>query len=406
MIKLENYVTVIPDGNDPKNIIEKKGEAKDLQDLQQKLDEWADSQTERPTKEDFEGNPIYLKLMDLARKKADSDYHKGGCKKYSSRRRRFCANQASLGYDYCSLHRSIQDPPSGQRPSHKTEMSPAALSLQIKSNGKKSNLKRKLKRCLNPFLIPDIDAPPSWCTLLQDLNRPTWLDIGSAKGLYIKHLSDHYEQLDQRGALLDRKWNFIGVELFKPLTEAANQLYKKPNVTYIHANINKSLESLQIPNLTRVSLMFPDPWSCGKASNGKNRKKRVMNPDFAKRLAKLMNPGSDLYFASDWHDLALDIRSCLLNSGFFIIPKPPYPYIPSMTASELMKLQPGKKNENLIDTATKFDKDLITDGQEEWLDRIPFEGIQTERDLVCDAQWRRVFRLVVIRSHHCESEMD
>ena len=354
--------------------------------LQEQLDTWADSQSRRPTKAEFEANPTYGEMVKLVREEAERTFVVGGCKSFSLRRRRYCANQASMGFDYCTLHRTDSNA-NANKPKSQEQVNPSP-DINSLADSKKTNLKRRLKRCLNPFLIPDIDGPPCWSELFKDTSRKVWLDIGCARGYYLKKVQENYEC---------GHWNFVGVELFKPLTIAANASFQTDNLTYVHCNINKSLETLQIPNLSRISFMFPDPWSAGENATKKNLKRRVMNIAFAKRLANLMKAGSDIYFASDWHDLALDIRSCLLASGCFEIPTVGE-LVPTITAEAIVQLQPGQKDARLIDTITNYEKQVLVDSSELWLDSVPFDGLLTERDLVCERQWRRVYRLVLVRN--------
>ena len=299
---------------------------------------------------------------------------------YVTRKKTLCKSMKTVGQDYCSKH-------------WKSEIIEIkAENENIENNSKKTNLKRPLKRMLNPFIIRSQDINLSFRREV-DIH----LDIGSAKGKYLKFMSS------------DKSFNYVGVEIFNALVVQANREFGTDNLTFINCNINTDLE--KFPMLTKVSFLFPDPWSCGPDSTDKNVKRRVMNSDFATRLAKRINPGGEIYFCSDWLELALEIKSHLLATKKFCIPegegggrdkhiaRPPYvPTVPSL------ELETSKKIPiTTIDAENNYPKPSVSDldlgsAQDLWLDGIPFGGVQTERDQVCETQWRSVYRLVLIRN--------
>ncbi|KAJ3254513.1 hypothetical protein HK103_007149 [Boothiomyces macroporosus] len=338
----------------------------------------------------------------------------GGCTHFIKRKQRYCSRQATIGTGFCSTHRDAQ------------VLEPVNLTttaIESTTTAKKKNLKRPPKRMLNPFFVNEVLSAPDWTKIYDDITKPLCLDIGCAKGGYIQQLRNSCRANSGTNNPIWRQlWNFLGIELFGTLADAANRTEQErynsseekfKDLYYIGANINNSLMSLEIPNLQRVTFLFPDPWSCG-TTKVKNKKRRVMSKEFATNLAKLLAPGAEVYFASDWHELALDIRNHLLSTNCFDIPcssEPldktpkaicPYPYVPTLTAQELLSLHEKVDQESakkrLIDTQKNFEKSLIENSTELWLSGIPFGGVMTERDLVCENQWRTVYRLVVVRN--------
>jgi tRNA (guanine-N7-)-methyltransferase len=226
------------------------------------------------------------------------------------------------------------------------------------------------------------------------------LDIGCAKGNYLVELRN-FDYL--RGGY---RCNYLGVELFAPLVVQANALEdlrsvgttsvngtldNTRNLQYVHCNINLDLESLGIKNLTRVTYLFPDPWSCGPHSHTKNKKKRVMNQDFAERISQLLQVGGEFYFASDWLELAVEIKTLLMATGKFKIPDgegggmmehiAQNPSVPTITARELSSYAvPDTVTSTLIDVQNDYGKPSeVEDLDTLWLKGIPF-GAVTERD--------------------------
>jgi tRNA G46 methylase TrmB len=118
----------------------------------------------------------------------------------------------------------------------------------------------------------------------------------------------------------------------------------------------------------------------------------------------LIPTGGSIYFASDWHELALDIRGCLMGTNCFDIPGSDYDanLQPTMTPKEL-QVQHEKDEKRFIDIRKNSSKP-VTETTEKWLASIPFDGVMTERDIVCETQWRSVYRLVLIRNNQTPHE--
>ncbi|ETW04033.1 hypothetical protein, variant [Aphanomyces invadans] len=329
----------------------------------------------------------------------------GSCTVWLPRKQRYCSHHATFGSTKCTTHAALDTAPPGtlneavlntneDADDATTEDKPPEVT------SRKTNLDRHLKRMLNPFSILPLKEAPVWSELFSDPSLPLCIDIGCSKGLYIRDYRDKKQ--------LEAHWNFLGVEIFEPYVAAANaatRQHQSPqrtkNLAYVHANINNSLETLLsgIHQVGRVSLLFPDPWGCGLAKDHKNKKRRVMSAAFAKRLANAMPLHSEFYLASDYEDLARDIRAHLLATGGFNIPVDG-PYVPTLTASAIRQSYENKKlqKERLLDTTKAVGKVAMdSDASTLWLATMPL-GVPTERDVICENQWRPVYRLVLIRN--------
>jgi tRNA (guanine-N7-)-methyltransferase len=372
-----------------------------ITELEQEIDNWKNEfrklNGREPSLADIMENETIQErrsqLKALIRENAPKN-EEGGCTYFIERRRRYCARRATFGTDFCSSHGEAVEP----------SRLPTSVVEVTDQKGRKHNLKRPPKRMLNPFFIRDVHETPDWSRIFTDVSRPLLLDIGCAKGGYIEQLRNSCRQ---GASPWKEMWNFVGVELYPTLVEAANKAeaergHLEKDLYYIGTNINISLEALELPNLQRVTFMFPDPWSCGTGKD-KNKKRRVMSLEFAKRLALVMKPGSELYFASDWHELALDIRNCLLNSGYFELPDQSRPELMPTITPQQLKCAQKMDEKRFIDTRKNAVKP-ISESNELWLATIPYGGVMTERDVVCETQWRSVFRLVLLRNSLMEVE--
>jgi tRNA (guanine-N7-)-methyltransferase len=232
----------------------------------------------------------------------------------------------------------------------------------IDLSGKKTKrLDRRMKKMTNPLAIQYSTPAPAvdWAAVFTDPSLPLFLDIGCSKGRFLHNLaqSTAYER-DHGG-----KWNFCGVEIYDSLVRAANATFKTPNLHYISANINPSCRSLQFPaQLRRVSIQFPDPWF-----EEKKKIRRVVNADIAAWLSDALPGGGvgEVYICSDVLELAVEMKAILLATGAFAL---------HSLHSPLSALEPSL----------------------EWLPSRPWQ-VPTERDVVCEINWRPVHRALLTR---------
>lgn len=119
-----------------------------------------------------------------------------------------------------------------------------------------------------------------------------------------------------------------------------------------------------------------------------------MNPAFAKLLASTLSPEAEIYFCSDWHEMAMEIRTCLDSTHAFKIVLEP-----TLTPRELCLHynRPMEDAGRFIDGEV-YESKPVPDTDEKWLDHVPFGGVVSERDVVCENQWRAVYRLVMVRN--------
>ena len=121
-------------------------------------------------------------------------------------------------------------------------------------------------------------------------NQPLHLDIGSARGRFLLAMAQQHSG-----------WNHLGVEIRRPLVDAAEPdrlALQLDNLHYLFCNANVSLESwlaaLPPGLLQRVTIQFPDPWF-----KKKHHKRRVLQPALLLAIAGALQPGLALFVQSD-----------------------------------------------------------------------------------------------------------
>lgn len=136
--------------------------------------------------------------------------------------------------------------------------------------------------------LPRPLPPPA--ELFADPDLPLQLDIGCARGRFLLEL-----------AALQPERNHLGVEIRRPLVEAAEQERLElglDNLRFLFCNANVSLETWlqELPpgRLERVTIQFPDPWF-----KTRHHKRRVLQPPLLRAIAAALPEGGSLFLQSD-----------------------------------------------------------------------------------------------------------
>ena len=108
---------------------------------------------------------------------------------------------------------------------------------------------------------------------------------------------------------------FIGSDAFingvaKAL--AAIDEHKLANIRLHHGDASELLDWLPAGTLTRIDLLYPDPWP-----KRRHWKRRFIQDVSLKRLARLLKPGGELRFATDIADYAVYALARVLRSRDF-----------------------------------------------------------------------------------------
>jgi tRNA (guanine-N7-)-methyltransferase len=168
----------------------------------------------------------------------------------------------------------------------------------------------RIRQHVNPLSnkYQHIFTPPDWNKIYFNLSLPFHLDIGCGRGRFLLQM-----------AQLQQSINFLGVEIREPLVREANQLrdeYKLKNLHYIFTNINNSseilLSSLPKNSLELVTIQFPDPWF-----KKKHLKRRVVQPELVKSLAKYLVAGGKVFLQSDVREVAVEMGDRFLENRQF-----------------------------------------------------------------------------------------
>lgn len=84
------------------------------------------------------------------------------------------------------------------------------------------------------------------------------------------------------------------------------------NVRIHHGDARDVVAALPDASISRVFILFPDPWP-----KARHHKRRIVQPELVAELARVLEPGGRLRFATDWADYADWTLERVLRSGLF-----------------------------------------------------------------------------------------
>lgn len=163
---------------------------------------------------------------------------------------------------------------------------------------------RRVRHHVNPLTSAQQQpiVLPEWGEHYDDLSRPFWIDLGCATGEFILEMGTAQPE-----------WNYLGLEIRKPLVEGALKRRDEAgltNVHYVYANIlvhlDAVLASLPQGSVRQLSLLFPDPHL-----KRRKHKWRQLQPSVLNVMARHLPAGAELYFATDVAELYADTLEIL-----------------------------------------------------------------------------------------------
>jgi tRNA (guanine-N7-)-methyltransferase len=126
--------------------------------------------------------------------------------------------------------------------------------------------------------------------IFANADLPLFLDVGCARGRFLLKMAE-----------VEKRRNFLGVEIREPLVEEANRLAKEAKLTNLHYEfcnamlaLDKLLENLPEGVLQTVTIQFPDPWF-----KKKHAKRRMVNAELVETIVKHLAENAAVSAESD-----------------------------------------------------------------------------------------------------------
>ncbi len=171
---------------------------------------------------------------------------------------------------------------------------------RIKSRTLKPRQAELFDTLLPKVALPDPAGGPLDLHALAPEARAFWLEIGFGGG---EHMA---EQAARHPDTL-----IVGCEPFLNGVGSALRHLDERGLSNVrlHANDARAvLEALPDDSLDRIFILFPDPWP-----KSRHRKRRLIQPEVAADLARVLKRGGRLRFVTDWKDYAAWTLERLLN---------------------------------------------------------------------------------------------
>ena len=148
----------------------------------------------------------------------------------------------------------------------------------------------ELVESLLPRLQLDLSGPLDPAALMPGAAE-TWLEIGFGGG---EHMA---EQAARRPDVL-----VLGAEPFLNGAASALRHIDERGLANVRLHVGDARDlAARLPDasVARVFILFPDPWP-----KARHHKRRLVQPEFAGELARVLKPGGRLRFATDWANYA------------------------------------------------------------------------------------------------------
>jgi tRNA (guanine-N7-)-methyltransferase len=192
-----------------------------------------------------------------------------------------------------------------RRPGDDREKAPRAFFGRRKGHALRPRQTALFETLLPRLAIDLLQPPPSHLrSLFSEDTQDVRLEIGFGGGEHLLH-----------EAAAHPRTGFIGSDAFvnavaKVLTAVEAQQLK--NIRLHFGDAVQLLDWLPAASLARIDLLYPDPWP-----KRRHWKRRFIQEDNVARLARSLQPGGELRFATDWADYAAWALARLLRSPEF-----------------------------------------------------------------------------------------
>ena len=133
-------------------------------------------------------------------------------------------------------------------------------------------------------------------------DQPIYLEIGFGNGETLAEIAARHPER-----------NYLGVEVHGPgVGHLLLEIERRGlgNLRLLRQDAVDLLDRGLAPaSLAGIYLLFPDPWP-----KQRHHKRRILNPEFATRLARVIRPGGLFHAATDWEPYALRMMEVLTMS--------------------------------------------------------------------------------------------
>jgi tRNA (guanine-N7-)-methyltransferase len=133
--------------------------------------------------------------------------------------------------------------------------------------------------------------------------QPLEIEIGSGKGRFLLHRAEAHRDRNFFG--IDYRWRFLKEGVLRAEQRGLT------NLIFLKTEADEIVPHLVPPSSVEVfHIYFPDPWH-----KRKHHKRRLLTPEFFKRLHASLVPGGLLELATDNFDYMIAFKAALVEAG-------------------------------------------------------------------------------------------
>ncbi|MDH3715452.1 MAG: tRNA (guanosine(46)-N7)-methyltransferase TrmB [Gammaproteobacteria bacterium] len=162
----------------------------------------------------------------------------------------------------------------------------------VRRQGRITPAQRRALLAHRDFLIDDDHGGLLRARKIFGRQAPLWVEIGFGNGVTLAALAANKPDHD-----------FLGIEVHKPGVGRlllAMEKQQLRNIRIAEADAMEFVERrIAETSVSRILILFPDPWP-----KQRQRKRRLLQPTFARTLAHKLVPGGVLHLATDWPEYA------------------------------------------------------------------------------------------------------
>ncbi len=147
---------------------------------------------------------------------------------------------------------------------------------------------------------------------------PRFLEIGFGMGGATAEIARAHPQQD-----------YLGIEVHRPGVGNLLKLIEQDGLTNLrlmtHDAVDVVEQMIAAESLDGILIFFPDPWH-----KARHHKRRLIQPEFVRKLVTRLEPGGTIHCATDWENYAeqmlevLSAEPALENTAGGYAPRPAY----------------------------------------------------------------------------------
>jgi tRNA (guanine-N7-)-methyltransferase len=156
---------------------------------------------------------------------------------------------------------------------------------------KASARQQRLREELLPALTLQLRQGADPKTYFSVPIREAWLEVGFGSGEHLLWQAAEHPDVGMLGA---EPYEAGVAKFLSRLAGLAEKTRAKENIRLYPGDAREIIASLPAAGLGRVFILFPDPWP-----KTRHHKRRLIQCEFLEGLARAMQPGAELRFATD-----------------------------------------------------------------------------------------------------------